>query len=110
MGVSCDDMGSLDSNTGNMTNTLKFTPILIAAAAVAAIAAAPFAAADTPGAQTACSTGAPDTMCQSPGNVEINDSPGAVQDQPLYPYWEGGDFGGYRGGGGFHGGGGGGHR
>ena len=54
-------------------------------------------------------------MCQSPGNVQINDSPGGVQ---FYPY--GGDAfllggNGFVGGGGFHGGGfggghGGGHR
>lgn len=105
MGVSSDDMGSLDSNTGNMTNTLKFTPIIIAAAAVAAIAAAPIAAAAPSPVQAACSTGSPDSMCQTPGNVEINDSPGNVQGTLAYPYWEGGDFGGYRGGG-FHGGGG----
>ena len=47
--------------------------------------------------------GSADTQCQTPGNVQINDSPPPVQYTPQYPYWEGGYFGGYSG---FHAGGG----
>lgn len=44
-------------------------------------------------------------VCQSPGNVQINDSPGPVQYTPQYPYAEGGYCGGYgsHAGGGGHG-------
>ena len=52
------------------------TPLLAAAAAAVAIAAAPTAAAAN--GQT-CSG----NICQSPGNVQINDSPPPVQ---FYPY------------------------
>jgi hypothetical protein len=89
------------------------TPVLAAAAAALAIAAAPTAAAaSTDQTQSSCNdVGGSETICQSPGNVEINDSP-PVNFAPLYPYWEGG-YGGYVGGGGYggmHGGGmGGGH-
>ncbi|MCW2514736.1 MAG: hypothetical protein JWR11_3778 [Mycobacterium sp.] len=91
-------------------------PLLGAAAAVVAISAAPNASATTSIApsQESC-TGA---VCQSPGNVQIDDAPPAGA---FYPYGGeafllgGGGFGG--GGGGFggggfhgHGGGGGGHR
>ena len=96
---------------------LKYlTPALAAAAAAVAIAAAPTALAATtdapvfPHQHTTLAGGLP-------GNVQLNDSLGAVQYSPQYPFDEGGYFGGYRGyghggfGGGFGGGhGGGGHR
>jgi hypothetical protein len=87
------------------------TPLLGAAAAAVAIVVAPMAAAAPagPGAvQESCGASGSGTVCQSPGNAEINDSPPPVN---FYPY--GGDAfllgGGGFGGGGFHGGGGG-HR
>ena len=98
-----------------MRNKMRYvTPLLGAAAAAMAIGAAPIASATTsiiPN-QQSC-TGA---VCQSPGNVQINDNPPPAA---FYPY--GGDAfllganGGYVGGGEFHGGGrfhggGGGHR
>jgi hypothetical protein len=93
-------------------------PLFAAGAAAVAIAAAPIAAAaPTPGAAItqSCSGSASGTECQSPGNVQLDDSPPGVG---YYPY--GGDafllggYGGYGyhggfGGGGFHGGGGGFH-
>jgi hypothetical protein len=126
MDVSTDDNGSAEDNPGTRTETTDYsrsdtmrmkmnylTPLLGAAAAAAAIIAAPIAAAAStgPGAiQQSCGPSGSGTVCQSPGNAEINDSPPPVS---YYPY--GGDaflLGGY-GGGGFHGGGGhggGGHR
>ena len=63
------------------------TPMLAAAGTAAAIIAAPTAmAADT---QSCSNTGA-GSVCESPGNVQINDSP-PVQFTPQYDYWEG-DF------------------
>lgn len=78
------------------------TPLLAAGTAAAAIVLAPTAMADdTNGpdpATQSCSTGS-DTICETPGNVEINDSPPAVQYSPQYPYFEGGYFdGAHRGG------------
>jgi len=74
-------------------------PVLAAGAAAAAIVAAPIASA-----AQSCEGGAGGTVCQSPGNVQINDAPGPVQ---FYPY--GGEaF--LLGGGGLGGGGGHGHR
>ena len=59
------------------------TPLLAAGAAAVAILAAPTAAAaPTPLQQTCIATGA-GTTCQSPGNVEITNSPPAVS---FYPY------------------------
>jgi hypothetical protein len=82
------------------------TPLLGAAAAAAAVAisAAPMASAADTG--QSCGVSGTGTVCESPGNVQINDAPPAVG---FYPY--GGDaflLGGYGGfhGGGFHGGGG----
>jgi hypothetical protein len=87
------------------------TPLLGAAAAAVAIIAAPIAsAADTGPAtpQQSCGQSGTGTVCQSPGNVQINDAPPAAG---FYPYageaFLLGGGGGY--GGGFHGGGGG-HR
>jgi hypothetical protein len=96
-----------------MALKLRFIAPVLAAGAAASIALAPIAsAADTTAttSQPSCTDiSGTDTECQSPGNVQINDSP-PVEFTPQYPYWEGGYFGGY-GGGGFHDGGGhGGHR
>jgi hypothetical protein len=85
---------------------MTYMTSLLGAAAAAAIIAAPIAsAADTASAppQESCGQSGAGTVCQSPGNVQINDAPPPAQ---FYPY--GGDAfllgGGY--GGGFHGGGG----
>ena len=99
-----------------MRRKLSYT-LLGAAAVAVAISAAPIASAANNGpatTQQSCSTSGAGTTCESPGNVQINDSPPPVG---FYPYGGdafllgGGGFGGY-GGGGFHGGGfhGGGHR
>ena len=69
-------------------------PLLAAGAAAVAIAAAPTAAAAT----QSCSYvggGFTDSQCQSPGNVQINDSPPAVQNSggmygPFFTYDRGG--------------------
>mgnify|MGYP003543417969 FL=1 len=59
------------------------TPLLAAGAAAVAIVAAPTAtAAPTPLQNTCIATGAV-TTCQTPGNVEITNSPPAVS---FYPY------------------------
>jgi hypothetical protein len=72
--------------------------------------AAPTAATNPPQAQESCIDLNSGTQCQSPGNVQIDDSPTG----PIYPYYGdypfyGGYHGGYGGYGGGHGGGGG-HR
>jgi hypothetical protein len=123
MDVSCDDMASPKDNPGTRTDTTNYprsdtmrmklsymTPLLGAAAATAAIIVAPIASAADTG--QSCGVSGTGTVCESPGNVQINDSPPPVS---YYPY--GGDgfllggYGyGYGYGGGFHGGGGGGHR
>jgi hypothetical protein len=56
------------------------TALVGTAAAAVAILAAPIAAADT--GQT-CSAVGPGTICQSPGNAQINDAPPPVS---YYPY------------------------
>jgi hypothetical protein len=110
MGVSRDDMGSSVRDPEMSTDTINYrrniimrirlnylAPLLGAGAVAAAIAAAPIAAADT---GMSCAG----NVCQSPGNVQINDNPPPVG---FYPY--GGDaflLGGGGFGGGFHGGGG----
>jgi hypothetical protein len=135
MDVSTDDIGSAEDNPGTRTETTNYprsdtmrmklsymTPLLGAVAAAAAIVAAPIAAAAStgPGAiQQSCGPSGSGTVCQSPGNAEINDSPPAVGYYPYggdafllgggYGYGGGGFHGGGFGGGGFHGGGGGGH-
>jgi hypothetical protein len=64
-------------------------PLLVAGAAVVAVTAAPVAAAapaQTPvnsPAQQSCSTSGPGSVCQSPGDVQINDAPPPVS---FYPY------------------------
>jgi hypothetical protein len=65
-----------------------FTPILGAAAVAAAISAAPIASAAAGGQapsqpQQSCAGAGSGTVCQSPGNVQINDAPPPVQ---FYPY------------------------
>jgi hypothetical protein len=81
---------------------MKFTliaPALAAGVAAAAIVAAPIASA----AGQSCGGAGGGTVCQSPGNVQINDAPGPAQ---FFPY--GGEAfllgGGGLGGGGSHGG------
>ena len=65
-----------------------FAPILGAAAVAAAISAAPIASA-APGAQSpatpqqSCTASGAGTICQSPGNNQINDAPPPVQ---FFPY------------------------
>jgi hypothetical protein len=62
------------------------SPLLVAAAA-AAIAVAPVAvAAPTPIHPTCTYLGDSNTQCQTPGNVQINDSP-QVQYVPQYPFY-----------------------
>ena len=97
------------------------TPVFAAGAAAVAITAAPIAAAaptpvHTDPVQQSCVSNGAGTECQSPGNVEINDSPPPVSYDPYgYDGFLLGGFG-YGGHGGFgyggHGGygGGGGHR
>jgi hypothetical protein len=96
----------LSRNTTMRMKLSYITPLLGSAAAALAIIAAPIASAADTG--QSCGQSGTGTVCESPGNVQINDTPPAVG---FYPY--GGDaflLGGY--GGGFHGGGfhGGGHR
>jgi hypothetical protein len=118
MGVSSDDTASSEGNSGTRTTTnyqrsatmrvkLSYiTPLLGAAAVATAIIAAPIAAAATtadPGAvQQSCGASGSGTVCQSPGNAQINDSPPPVN---FYPYGGeafllGGETGGFHGGGG----------
>ena len=92
---SSPDLGQPLKEYHHANQTRHITPLLVAGAAAAAIAAAPTAmaapAADPAAAQQSCAdTGGGGTECQSPGNVQINDSPGPVQYSPQYPYWEGG--------------------
>jgi hypothetical protein len=129
MGVSRDDPGLLKDNSGmSPDRTIErkclmrigrnyLTPLLAAGAAATAIAAAPAALAAPTGAgnppqgQLSCIELNSGSQCQSPGNVQLNNSPAG----PIYPYYGdypfyGGYYGGYHGGyGGGHGGGGG-HR
>jgi hypothetical protein len=70
-----------------MRKTLTYIAPLVGAAAVAAaVAVAPIAAA-APGPATApsqnCTPSGSGSVCQSPGNVQLNDAPPAVQ---FYPY------------------------
>ena len=70
------------------TKLTYLAPILGAAAIAAAISAAPIASA-APGTQTpeqqqqSCVGSGSGTICQSPGNAQINDAPPPVQ---FYPY------------------------
>ena len=91
-------------------------PLLAAGAAALAITVAPIAAAASTPTKGACDAGVTGSICETPGNVEINDSPPPVSYDPygddgfLLGYgggFRGGFGGGGLGGGGFHGGGGG---
>jgi hypothetical protein len=70
------------------TKLTYLAPILGTAAVAAAISAAPIASA-APGAQApaqqqqSCVGSGPGTICQSPGNAQINDAPPPVQ---FFPY------------------------
>jgi hypothetical protein len=96
-----------------MTIKLTYIATLMAAGATAvAITAAPIAAAASAPSQGACDAGVSGSICQTPGNVEINDSPSGVNYDPygddgfLLGYGGGfhsGGFGGGHGGGGGHG-------
>ena len=84
----------------------SLTPLLAAGATAVAISAAPIASAAST-TQQSCSDSVSGSVCESPGNVEINDSPGPMNFDPYGD--EGFLLGGY-GAYGFHGGGfGGGH-
>ena len=65
-------------------NARHLTTLVGAAAVAAAIAWAPLAAAEPDQPQESCETAAhSSTVCQTPGNVEINDAPPPVD---FYPY------------------------
>jgi hypothetical protein len=87
-------------------------PMLAAGAAAVAISAAPIASAASAAApQQSCTESVSGSECESPGNVQITDTPGAMN---YDPYGDDGfligGFGGFGRGGGFGGGhGGGGH-
>ena len=60
-------------------------PMLLAAAAAASIATAPAALAE----QSCTYLSANSTVCQTPGNVQIVNSPPQVQYAPQFPYFGG---------------------
>ena len=66
--------------------TPYITPLLTAGAAAIAIAAAPMATAAPTPMQKSCSTASGGSECQSPGNVEIYDSPPPVSFEPYGGY------------------------
>jgi hypothetical protein len=75
---------------GNSIMRIKlnyFSTLLAAGAVAVAVAGAPIAAAASAPAsaetQQSCSQSGSGTLCQSPGNAQINDSPPPVQ---YYPY------------------------
>ena len=86
------------------------TPLLAAGAVAVAISAAPTAAAASAPLQQSCTEIASGSECESPGNVQINDTPPPMNFGPYGadPFLLGGfGYGGFHGGGGgFHGGGG----
>jgi hypothetical protein len=94
IGVSADDTASLGRNSEfeilpihRRSSTVRIklnyiAPLLAAGAAAIAIAAAPMAAA-APTTGQSCGASGSGTICQSPGNVQINDAPPPVQ---YYPY------------------------
>jgi hypothetical protein len=61
------------------------TPLLAAGLAAITLVAAATAATE----QSCTNLGGSKTICQSPGNVQINDAP-PVQYAPQYPFWAGG--------------------
>ena len=124
MGGIRDDADSVQRNPGMSlirahplrSTTLRIklnyiAPLLAAGAAAVAITAAPIAAAaSAPAPHGACDAGVSGSICDTPGDVGINESPSPVSSDPYGG--EGFLLGGYGGGfhgGGFHGGGGGGH-
>jgi hypothetical protein len=58
-------------------------PMLLAVAAAASIATAPTALAE----QSCTYTGANSTVCQTPGNVQIVNTPPPVQYAPQFPFF-----------------------
>lgn len=75
------------------------TPLLAAGGAAVAIAAAPVAAAATAvpaptaaASQQSCTDLGLDSECQTPGNVQINDSPPAVADPGFGAGFYGGPY------------------
>lgn len=70
-----------------MRTKLCSVAALIGPAAGAAIWLAPIAVAQD--GDQSCTNMGTDTECQSPGNVQINDSPAVLDPEPMYPYWEG---------------------
>lgn len=65
------------------TRTTYLATLVGAAAAAAAIAVAPTAAAAPGLSQPNCTANGVGSVCQSPGNVQINDAPPPVS---FYPY------------------------
>ena len=83
------------------------TPLLAAGAVAVAISAAPTAAAASAPLQQSCTESASGSECESPGNVQINDTPPPMSFDPYGadPFLLGGPgYGGFHGGGGYHGG------
>jgi hypothetical protein len=70
----------------NLTLMLAIGAAAAAIATAPAALAAPTAAANPPQAQESCLDLNSGSQCQSPGNVQINDSPAG----PIYPYY--GDY------------------
>jgi hypothetical protein len=64
---------------------MHITSILIAGAATLAIATAPSASA-APAAMQSCTSDSAGTACQSPGNVQITDTPPPVAFEPYGGY------------------------
>jgi hypothetical protein len=111
-----DDSGSSPSATHQRSTTMRnkfsyLTPLLAAGAPAVAISAAPIASAASAPLQQSCTETVLGSECETPGNVEINDTPAPMN---FAPYGDDGFLiGGFGGDGGFHGGGfhgGGGHR
>ena len=70
-----------------MTTKRRYLPpMLLAVAAAASIATAPAALAE----QSCTYTGANSTLCETPGNVQIVESPPVVQYAPEFPFFGGG--------------------
>jgi hypothetical protein len=63
------------------------SPLILAAAAAASIAAAPAAMADN---GRNCATVVNSYTCSSPGNVQINAAPQVVATAPMYSYFQNG--------------------
>src|SRR3954470_758937 len=74
------DLGRTSTGGRPMRTKLNYiAPLFAAGAAALAIAAAPIAAADpAPATTQSCNGTGSGTECQSPGNVQLDDSPGPV--------------------------------